>query len=257
MAAVGAVLIATGLFLCTMGFRLFKPMLAVVGLLTLGTMAWIALINAKPDSGYLNDSITMVAVPAGLGVLGAAVYVQFWYITIYLVGALGGLAMAAFVCTWKENLVIEHWVGRPCFLAGMAVAAGACTFFAARPMVFFATSFVGAYSVMLGIDCLARRGYIAGFQVLFNHRHWLEYSLSKYVYVLLAMTLVLFFFSMAWQMVYNAAHQLGLHVVAAVKGTTVEEEAKEEGDMPASLHPTHHESLHPGSTQAASVHTHA
>ncbi|KAG1455341.1 hypothetical protein G6F56_007090 [Rhizopus delemar] len=225
MASLGAILIALGLFLCVMGFRLFKPMLIIMGLLTFGSMTWIALANNKPSTHYANDSITMITVPAGLGVLGAILYFQFWYIAIYLVGSLGGLALAAFICTWKS---------------GMVLVTGILTFFAARPMVFFSTSFVGAYVVMLGVDCLARQGYLAGFELLFNRHQIIEYSLSKYVYVLLAMTIVLFLISMAWQMIYNAAHQLGLHVIAAVKGKTVEEEAKEEGDMPASIHIPHH-----------------
>ncbi|KAG1451633.1 hypothetical protein G6F46_006218 [Rhizopus delemar] len=241
MASLGAILIALGLFLCVMGFRLFKPMLLIMGLLTFGSMTWIALANCKPSSGYMNDQITMIVVPASLGILGAALYFHFWYFTIYLVGAFGGLAIASFICTWKSNLVIEHYIGRPCFLAGMALLTGILTFFAARPMVFFATSFVGAYFVMLGVDCIARQGYIAGVQLLYNRNpyHIIEYSLVKYVYVLLAMTLTLFIISMIWQMLFNAAHQLGLHVIAAVKGKTVEEEMKEEGDMPASIHPPH------------------
>lgn len=108
MASLGAILIALGLFLCVMGFRLFKPMLIIMGLLTFGSMTWIALANNKPSTHYANDSITMITVPAGLGVLGAILYFQFWYIAIYLVGSLGGLALAAFICTWKSNLVIEH-----------------------------------------------------------------------------------------------------------------------------------------------------
>ena len=84
MAALGAILIAFGVFLCVMGFRMFKPMLFVMGLLTFGSMTWIALANCKPSNGYINDHITMIVVPAGLGILGAALYVHFWYITIYL-----------------------------------------------------------------------------------------------------------------------------------------------------------------------------
>jgi hypothetical protein len=86
MAALGAILIALGVFLCIMGFRMFKPMLFVMGLLTFGSMTWIALANCRPSNGYLNDHITMIVVPAGLGILGAALYFHFWYITIYLVG---------------------------------------------------------------------------------------------------------------------------------------------------------------------------
>ena len=42
--------------------------------------------NSQPAEGFTNDAITMLAVPAGLGVLGAILYALFWDISIYLVG---------------------------------------------------------------------------------------------------------------------------------------------------------------------------
>lgn len=50
-----------------------------------GTLAWIALANSKPVGGYSNDSVVMVAVPAGLGVFGAIVYVLLPFISKALV----------------------------------------------------------------------------------------------------------------------------------------------------------------------------
>lgn len=116
----------------------------------------------------------------------------------------------------------------------MALAAGVVTFFALRPMLFFATSFVGSYTVFFGIDCLARTGFIAGPESMLNRNlnHRVEYSVGKFVYVLLAMIILLFLISMAWQMIYNAAHHLGMHIVAAVEGKPAHEEAREEGEHP-------------------------
>jgi hypothetical protein len=118
----------------------------------------------------------------------------------------------------------------------MALLAGAATFFALRPMLFFATSFVGAYITFFGIDCLARTGFIAGPEVMLNRNpnHQVEYSVGKFIYVLLAMIILMFLISMAWQMIFNAAHHLGMHVIAAVEGKPAHEEiAREEvGEHP-------------------------
>lgn len=86
--------------------------------------------------------------------------------------------------------------------------------------MFFTTSFVGAYIVMFGVDCLARVGFIAGPEAMLNRnpRNRVEYSVTKYVYVLLGMVLALFFISIVWQFIFNAAYEFGLHVAAAVKG---------------------------------------
>lgn len=88
--------------------------------------------NSQPPHGYMNDPITMIAVPAGLGVLGAILYTFFWNIAIYLVGGkfilpisicmhtmcllnficaltgMGGLAFGLFVLCWREDLVITQ-----------------------------------------------------------------------------------------------------------------------------------------------------
>jgi hypothetical protein len=74
MASLGAILIVIGLFLCAMGFRMFRIMLSVMGLLTFGSMAWIGLANCRPTAGYSMDSITMIVVPACVGIVGAAAY---------------------------------------------------------------------------------------------------------------------------------------------------------------------------------------
>lgn len=84
MAALGAILIALGLFLCSMGARMFRIMLPVMGLLTFGSMAWIGLANCRPVSGYSMDSITMIVVPACVGIVGAIAYYFVWTVATYL-----------------------------------------------------------------------------------------------------------------------------------------------------------------------------
>ena len=83
---VGAVLIILGLYLMVFGFRSFRITLAVCGFLTFGLITWVGMANNQPYYGYINNDVTMIAVPAGLGILGAIIYALFWNISIYLVG---------------------------------------------------------------------------------------------------------------------------------------------------------------------------
>lgn len=92
MAAVGGILIAIGVFLCSFGFRLHRIMLGIMGLLLFATVTWIALANCKPESGYSRDAITMIVVPAGVGVVGAAVFFHFWAIAMYFAGGISSLS---------------------------------------------------------------------------------------------------------------------------------------------------------------------
>ena len=54
--------------------------------------------NSQTMDGYTNDPVTIMAVPAGLGVLGAILYAFFWNISIYLVG---GKLLFSFSCKKK------------------------------------------------------------------------------------------------------------------------------------------------------------
>lgn len=102
----------------------------------------------------------------------------------------------------------------------MGLLCAIIVYFKHRPIMFFTTSFVGAYIVMFGIDCLARVGFIAGPQAMLNRnpRNMVEYRVEKFVYVLLGMVIALFLISIVWQFIFNAAYEFGLHVAAAVKG---------------------------------------
>ncbi|GAN05293.1 hypothetical protein MAM1_0087d04763 [Mucor ambiguus] len=240
MAALGAILIVLGLFLCSMGFRMSKIMFAVMGLLTLGSMTWIALANLRPEAGYSRDSITMICVPVGVGVVGAIAYYLLWTIAMYLTAAFGGFVFAVYIVSWRSDLLIVNLIGRSCFLGGMGLAFAILVYFAHRPIMLFVTSFVGSYIIFFGIDCLARVGFIAGPQKLLNSnpRHLVEYEVSKFVYVLLAMIIVMFLLSFIWQFIFNAAIEFGLHVAAAVKGKKAHEEFHEEHES------HHHKEVH-------------
>ncbi|KAI7898101.1 uncharacterized protein BX663DRAFT_526222 [Cokeromyces recurvatus] len=254
MASLGAVLIVFGLFLCSMGFRLSKFMFFVMGLLTFGSITWIVLANCKPEAGYSRDSITMIVVPVGVGVIGGLVYYFIWSLAMYLIGAFGGFLFATFICCWKDDFLIINIIGRYCFIGGFALVCAIIVYFAIRPVMLLTTSFVGAYIFMFGVDCLARTGFIAGPEALYNHnpRNLVQYQLGTKIYVLLAMIIFMFLMSVIWQYIFNKAIEFGLHVAAAIKGKQAHEEfhehqdeLPEQRDMPeqASVHPptsTHH-----------------
>jgi hypothetical protein len=111
MAALGAILIALGLFLCSFGFRLSKIMLGVMGLLTFGSLTWIALANCKPEEGYSRDSITMIVVPVAVGVVGAGICFHFWALAMYLAG--GKKTTSFFLTIISHSSLVSIW--RFCF----------------------------------------------------------------------------------------------------------------------------------------------
>ncbi|KAI8373217.1 uncharacterized protein BYT42DRAFT_579621 [Radiomyces spectabilis] len=215
MGVAGAIFIILGIYLMVFGFRAFRPTLGVCGFITFGIVTWVGMANSQPANGYINEPITLIAVPAGLGVLGAILYVFFWNVSIYLVGGLGGLALALYICCWKENLLIVQEVARACFLVALPFFMACITFFVERYVILFSTSFVGAYIFILGVDFLAHTGYLAGIRSILdrNPLHRVRYTITRTVIAMLAVTIVLFLISLAWQYLYNRNRHFGVNIV--------------------------------------------
>ncbi|KAI9491048.1 hypothetical protein BDB00DRAFT_834981 [Zychaea mexicana] len=220
MGVAGAVLIVLGLYLMVFGFRCFRPTLAVAGFLTFGLITWVGMTNSQSANGFTNDAITMLAVPAGLGVLGAILYSFLWNVSIYLVGGMGGLAFGLFILCWREDLVITQNVPRACFLVAISLFFAAITFFGERYVVLFATSFTGAYIFIVGIDFLTHTGYIAGVKSVLdqNPLHRVKYTIDRKVYGMMAVIIVLFLISFGWQFFYNRGRDFGVNVEPVKKG---------------------------------------
>ncbi|CAO3626786.1 unnamed protein product [Cunninghamella blakesleeana] len=205
MGVLGGLFIILGLYLMAFGFRGFRITMFVMGFLLFGLLTWIGLTNCQTSEGYLNDQVTMIAVPAGLGVLGGIIFVFLWNIGIYVTGALGGLSLGLFILCWKSDLVIASDIARPCFLAGISILFGAICFFIETYIILFATSFVGSFIFIIGIDVLARKGYVAGIRSIIdrNPLHKVHYEIDRNVYILLSFTIVLFLIAFGWQFLFN------------------------------------------------------
>ncbi|KAI8142445.1 hypothetical protein BJV82DRAFT_714040 [Fennellomyces sp. T-0311] len=220
MGVAGAVLILLGCYLMVFGYRCFRPTLAVSGFLTFGLITWIGMANSQSARGYTNNAITMIAVPAGLGILGAVLYASFlWNVSIYLVGGMGGLAFGLFICCWREDLVVRQDVPRACFLIAIAVFFAALTFFLERYVILFSSSFVGGYTFIVGIDFIAHTGYTAGIKSIIDHNqlHRVKYIIDKRVYGIMSVIIVLFLISFGWQFYYNRDRRFGVNVTPVKK----------------------------------------
>ncbi|KAI8081563.1 uncharacterized protein BX664DRAFT_317435 [Halteromyces radiatus] len=247
MGVLGSVFIVLGLYLVTFGFRGFRITLAVFGFLAFGFVTWVGMTNYQPSSGYINDKVTTIVVPAGLGLFGAILFFIFWNIGFYLIGAVGGLALALYICCWREDLVIQSLVARACFLAAMTVGFAGLTFFLERYVILFSTSFLGAYLFFVGVDVLARTGYVAGIRTIVDHNplHSVQYVLSRDVYLLLSFTIVLFLISFGWQALMNRGRYFGIRYThhEDIKAPVAAEVATEATDS----HPSSHHNSRNGS----------
>ncbi|KAI9323349.1 hypothetical protein BX666DRAFT_1885967 [Dichotomocladium elegans] len=209
----GSILIVLGIHLMIFGFQSFRPTLAVTGFLEFGLVTWIGLINAKPAEGYARDDITMIAVPAGVAVVGAILYAYFSSVSSFLVGAMGGFTFGMFILLWREDLVIVNDIGRYCFLGGLAVVCAALVRFTERHVILKSTSFTGAFIFIVGVDCLAHIGYLSGVIQLFDrnpHHERAAYEIDGRIYGLMVGIILLFLVSFAWQFFFNLGKRFGV-----------------------------------------------
>lgn len=69
-------------------------------------MTWVGLVNNEPVGGYPLADVIYICVSAGLGLLGAFLFVYFYPAGIYCLAGLGGFYLAVYIMSWKEDLVI-------------------------------------------------------------------------------------------------------------------------------------------------------
>lgn len=103
------------------------------------------------------DNQTLVLVISIIvGLIGGAFLACCWHIGLYFLAALAGYALALWILAWKNGGVIESNTGRIILFVVLIVVFVLLTFFFERWMVILATSIVGAYLIIFGIDMFAQ-----------------------------------------------------------------------------------------------------
>ncbi|KAG1047677.1 hypothetical protein G6F43_009887 [Rhizopus delemar] len=241
---VGTLCMIIGLYFLILAFRFFRPTMALVGFIFFATMTWIGLVNNEPVGGYPLADIIYICVSAGLGLLGAFLFVFFYPAGIYCLAGLGGFYLAVYIMSWKEDLVIIIKVARICFIIGLGVLFFILLYFAETYTLFFCTAFIGSYLFFFGLDFFVHTGFINPWLLIFdgNPNHHNTYLMSTPVRVMLALVAAVLLFSVIWQFywhVIRCPRQFGVTIVEVKeeKKEKKKEEKKEEDKKPPSPQP--------------------
>jgi hypothetical protein len=136
-------IIGLGIFIgaiqCFFGYRIFKFILGLIGFILGGALA--------AGLGYAISHKVFVALLAGLtgGIVGAWLLVTLFFVGLFLIGAFfgGGLGAALFTAAGNH--------AEPVMLLISAVVGGVIALIAQKFIIIVATSFGGAWSVVVGI----------------------------------------------------------------------------------------------------------
>ncbi|KAJ3162812.1 hypothetical protein HDU86_003786 [Geranomyces michiganensis] len=204
------ILIIAGSLVLFFGHRLFYPTLFVGGFFTFASLAYVALINAEPSSGYSNRSTLILCVVLAAGIIGGLLSVCLVKLGITLVGAAGGFALALFILSWKSGGLIESGLGRTIFIIACVVVGAVIIHFVIKQALIVLTAIAGAFGITLGIDFFAKTGFAQTVQDILSKRDFdlSDVNRSK-VIALLVTTAVLAVIGMVVQFRSNRGRTFG------------------------------------------------
>lgn len=131
--------IIAGILVCFWGYRIFKLVLGLAGFLAGAWLFYMVGMHFTGRPGVLTIILTIFG-----GLIGASLSVFFYYIGLFLVGALGGwhLGMLIAGATWTA-LVLAVPIA-------LAVVGGILAIFFQKLVVVVSTAFFGAWGIVAG-----------------------------------------------------------------------------------------------------------
>lgn len=134
-----AVSVLAGVLICFWGYRIFKVMLGIAGFIA---GMWLFYLIGLHFTGHVGILTVILMIFGGL--IGASLSVAFYFIGVFLVGALGG---------WHLGLLIAGATGTVFLLVipiALAVIGGILAIFFQRLIVTASTAFIGSWGVVAG-----------------------------------------------------------------------------------------------------------
>ena len=130
--------IIAGVIVCFRGYRIFKVMLGIAGFIAGAALFY------HFGAHYTVNMIVLVILAIFGGLIGASLSVAFYYIGLFLLGALAGWQLGFLIST---AINIEFIIIIP-IIAAVIIGIIAC--FVQRPIIIVSTALIGAWSVVTG-----------------------------------------------------------------------------------------------------------
>jgi hypothetical protein len=130
--------IIVGVIVCFWGYRIFKVVLGIAGFIAGAALFY------HFGAHYTANMIVLVILAIFGGMIGASLSVAFYYIGLFLLGALAGWQIGFLI---SAAINIEFIILVP-IIAAMIAGIIAC--FIQRPIIIISTALIGAWSVVTG-----------------------------------------------------------------------------------------------------------
>jgi len=130
--------IIAGVIVCFRGYRIFKVVLGIAGFIAGAALFY------HFGAHYTANMIVLVILAIFGGLIGASLSIAFYYIGLFLLGALAGWQLGFLMAT---AINIEFVIIIP-IIAAMITGILAC--FLQKPIIIISTALIGAWSVVTG-----------------------------------------------------------------------------------------------------------
>ncbi|KAF9958845.1 hypothetical protein BGZ72_010827 [Mortierella alpina] len=200
----GLVLLLVGVILTFRGYRHYRFTMFLAGFIAGCVIVYSILTNVEPAQGWDRRQIIYVFSCIGGGLVLGFVCWLLHRFTIWILGAVTGLAIALYVLAWRNEGLIRSKGGRIGLLVGASVLGLLVALFMGRRVLIPATAIVGAYITVIGIDLFARTGFSESIKRFFTTDSNVNYTLTTNLYIMLGcvaglILLGLLFQTLSWR----------------------------------------------------------
>ncbi|PVU85593.1 hypothetical protein BB559_006928 [Furculomyces boomerangus] len=156
----GVILIVLGTMFLFFGRKLVKITIFFGGFFLFGILFLIVAYRIRaPLDGENTRAMIYLVVAIVVGLIGGALALWLFKLGLFILGGLGGFALAAYIMNWSSTgLFSQNWV-RIVFIVAFVIVGGLLVLFFERPAIIISTSIYGSYALFVGIDCFAKTGF--------------------------------------------------------------------------------------------------
>ncbi|OMJ21069.1 hypothetical protein AYI70_g3698 [Smittium culicis] len=187
----GIILLIIGIMFTFFGRKLVKAMIFLAGFCFVGIIVlYVEYKIRAPNDGENTRAIIYFIVAMLCGVLGGVLCLFLYRVGVFLIGVLGGFALANFILTFSATGVFNQNYARIIFIVVFCIIGGVLTLFMERPAIIASSSVYGSYITFVGIDCFAKTGFKESILLIAQGYQSIK-GRSSSVYGMLAGTVIL------------------------------------------------------------------
>jgi len=152
--AIVALCMVIGLIICFYGYRLFRPVLFVVGFIVGAGITYLILYS-HTEVGI----VMLVVIPIVAGIVLGLVLIILSVVGIFVLGAVFAFLIVCIFLSTKDGGLVTSKVPQYVILGAAPIIGGIIAVILQKQLIILATSFAGAYAVVAGVDHFIHGGF--------------------------------------------------------------------------------------------------